>query len=161
MFYVFLSSLVAENFLNLESFTIFENTFHIWSPEKKKMRDVKWKSPEESLESGEEVEEECQTVEVHGVHSSEVARFIAGLMKTQRKGGGKIERESLNEKSGILTVQFQDKKSKMQLQDTVNSWVGVIYGMIYVAPLKKTLEHGCLSHLTLCRLTLTVKVYIG
>lgn len=120
----FLLSLVAEKFLNLESFTILDNTFHIWSPEKKKMKDLKRMSPEDSLESREEVEEECRTVEVHGVDSSAVAGLIVGLMKNQRKGGGKIKSESLDEMSGILTMQFQEKKSKIQLQDTVNSLVG-------------------------------------
>ena len=107
---IFEDELVADKFLGLESFSILENTFYVSSPEKKKMKDEKRKSPEESLESREEAEEEFRTVEVHGVGSSEVAEFIAGLMKNRRRGGGEIEKESLDEKNGILTVQFQDKK---------------------------------------------------
>lgn len=114
--------LVAEKFLSLESFTILENTFYVLSPENKNM-DEKQKSLEASLENQKEVDEDHRTVEVHGVNSSEVADLLASFMGNKRKGGGLVESESLDKNNGILTLKFQDKRSKKQLLDTGNALV--------------------------------------
>lgn len=95
------------------------------------------KSRAENLE---EEEEECQTVEVHGVDSPEVAEIIVGLMKNQKKGGGEIERESLDEKRGILTMLFQDKKSKMRfLKEVIFCRITCTFN-ICTEPCKKTTQ---------------------